>query len=85
MFESNAISGAGNLLSEIDAQLAEASGPAMAFTLMTQRQALAERISFKRWLNHNNMLVAEDINKHNEKAARASSFTRRAAFAISSF
>lgn len=85
MFESNAISGAGDLLSEIDAQLAEASGPATAFTLMMQRQALADRISFKRWLNHNNMLIGEQVDQHNQKAARAVALTRRASYAIGSF
>lgn len=84
MIESNAIYGAGDLLSEIQAQIDGASGPAMAFALVTQKQALEDRIRFKKWLSHNGV-ASQEIDRANEKAAASVRLGRRAQHFINSF
>lgn len=81
MIEMNAISGAGALLSEIQGHLEEAPGPAMAFTLLMQKQVIEDRMRFSQWLNNSRALGAE-VEASNERAAASVRLSRRAQHAI---
>ncbi len=76
MFKSNVDSGAGSLLSEIQHQIEGAAGPAMAFNLIMQKQALEDRIRFKQWLEQSNAFSAE-MDQSNERAAASTRLSRR--------
>ena len=82
MIESNAISGAGDLLSEIQGQIAGAASPTLAFTLIMQKQALQDRVRFKQWLDQSQTVCARSIDAENERNAAAMRLTRRASYAI---
>lgn len=84
MIQNNAASGAGALLSEIQSQLESASGPAMAFTLVMQKQAIEDRIRFKAWLD-GNMAANAEIDQSNARAAASVRLSRRAQHMINSF
>lgn len=84
MIEMNAMSGAGSLLSEIQGQIENAGSPTVAFTLMMQKQALQDRVSFKQWLHQSGMLDAE-TQQANERAAAALRLSRRAQGFINTF
>jgi hypothetical protein len=62
----------------------ETAGPAMAFTLMMQRQALADRISFQRWIESSKLLAA-DMEESNARAAANIHLSRRASMRLGSF
>ncbi len=73
-----------NLLVELESDLHACAGPAMAFTLMMQRQALRDRISFQRWLQDNECL-SEEITERNARATAVAQLSRRAAMRLGSF
>lgn len=85
MFKSNAISGEGSLLSEMQHQIDGAGGPAMAFSLMMQKQALEDRIRFKQWLEQSRAFCADEVEASNNRAAASVRLSRRAQHTLNAF
>ncbi len=85
MLKSNAISGAGELLSEIQGHIDDAPGPTMAFTLIMQKQAIEDRIRFKQWLEHSRAFSAEVDEQNDRRAAASVRLSRRAQHTLNAF
>ena len=75
------------LLAEMDDRIGDAGGPTLAFTLMNQKRALEDRLSFKRWLAQNDALIGQtdEQNERAAKAAAAMQLSRRAQMLLMSF
>lgn len=85
MLKSNAMSGAGDLLSEIQGHIDGAAGPAMAFTLIMQKQALEDRIRFKQWLEQSRAFSAEADEERDRQAAASVRLSRRVQHTLNAF
>lgn len=64
------------MISEIEDRIGQSGGPAVAFQLVLQKQAIQDRIHFQKWLKQSQALVHIDDAHSQQMAANARTLRR---------